>query len=72
MMEQDNLSRADMVRSPMAPLPPSNPTLPSGSADPVPHLLRPYAELLELPVPESMRVLVENGGREPQQPSSEP
>jgi hypothetical protein len=68
MMEQDNLSRADMVRSPMAPILPSNPTLPSGGVDPVPHLLRPYEDLLELPVPEPMRALVENWDMAAQQP----
>jgi hypothetical protein len=69
MVEQDNLSRVAMVRSPMAP---SNPTLLSGGADPVQHLLRPYADLLELPVPEHMRALVENWDREAQPLSGEP
>lgn len=66
MMEQDNLSRAEMLRSPMAPIPPSNHTLPSGSVDLLPRFLRPDAELLELPAPESMRALVENGDSEAQ------
>jgi hypothetical protein len=59
MMEQDNLSRADMVRSPMGPIPPSTPTLPGDGVDPVARLLRPYPELLALPVPDHMRALVE-------------
>lgn len=72
MLEQDNLSRADMVRSPMAPIPPSNPSLPSGGVDPVKRLLRPYAALLELPVPDPARALVETWDREAQEPLSEP
>jgi hypothetical protein len=60
MMEQDNLSRADMVRSPMAPIPPLTPTLPSDGVDLVARLLRPYPELLALPVPDHIRALVEN------------
>ena len=69
MMEQDNLSRADMVRSPMAPIPPSLPTLPDDGVDPVASVLKPYSELLALPVPDHMRALVENWDSEAQQPS---
>jgi len=72
MLEQDNLSRAEMVRSPMASLPPSNATLPGDDADPVERLLRPYAELVELPVPEAMRALVETWDSEVQQLLREP
>ena len=70
MMEQDNLSRADMVRSPMAPILPSNPTLPEG-VDPVAGVLRQYPELLALPVPEPMRALVETWNRETLQAASD-
>jgi hypothetical protein len=69
MVEQDNLSRADMVRSPLAPIPPSTPTVPSDGVDPVARLLRPYSELLALPVPNYMRALVEIWDSEAQQPS---
>jgi hypothetical protein len=64
MMEQDNLSRADMVRSPMAPILLSNPTFPGDGVDPIQRLLQPYAELVELPVPKSMKALVETWDRE--------
>jgi len=67
MMEQDNLSRADMLRNPMAPIPPSNHTLPSGGLDLVPRFLRHDAELLELPTPDPMRALVETSDTEAQQ-----
>ena len=71
MMEQDSLSRADMVRSPMAPMPPSNPSLHDDGVGPVERLLQPYAELVELPVPEPMRALVETWDRGTQQTASD-
>jgi len=72
MIEQDNLSRADMVRSPMAAIPPSNPSLPDDGVGPVERLLQPYAELVELPVPEPMRALVQSWDGEAQQPPNKP
>ena len=71
MMEQDNLSRADMVRSPMGPILPSIPTLPDDGGDPVVSVLKPYPELLALPVPDYMRALVENWDPGAQKPSGE-
>src|SRR4051812_30154900 len=59
MIEQEPMSRAEMVRSPMAVLPVSSPPLSPDSGDPVKRLLQPYAELLKLPVPEPQRALVE-------------
>lgn len=63
MIKQDNLNRADEVRSHMAPILPLSPALPGG-VDPVSRLLRPYAELLALPVPDPMRALVETWDRD--------
>jgi hypothetical protein len=60
MIDQDLLSRAEMLRSPMAPLaaPDASPAQQSG--DPVQRPLQPYAELLEPPAPESLRTLVDD------------
>ena len=59
MIDQDLLSRAEMVRSPMAPLPAPNASPIQQSADSVRRPLQPQAELLEPPVPETMRTLVD-------------
>lgn len=60
MIDQDLLSRAEIVRSPMAPLPAPNASSIQQSADPVQRPLQPHADLLEPPVPETMRTLVDH------------
>jgi hypothetical protein len=60
MTEQDIMSRAEMLRGPMAPLPIPNPSPSRQDADPVNRPLLPSAELLGLPIPEPVRLLVEN------------
>ena len=66
MIDQDLLSRAEMVRSPMAPLPDPNVSPIQQSADPVRRPLQPQAELSEPPVPETMRTLVDQWPTDPQ------
>jgi hypothetical protein len=60
MSDQDLTSRAEMVRSPMAPIAALNPPPSQDREDPVELVLRPYAALLERPVPEHLRALVES------------
>lgn len=60
MIEQEHMSRAEMVRSPMAALPVSDPRLCRAAGTPVDRLLQPYADLLELPIPDPLRALVEH------------
>jgi hypothetical protein len=60
MIDQDLLSRAEMVRSPMAPLPAPNAGPIQQSADPVQRPVQPDAELLASPVPEPMRLLADH------------
>jgi hypothetical protein len=59
MIEHELMSRAEMVRSPMAVSPIATLPLSQDSDDPVKHLLQAYAELLELPVPKSLQMLIE-------------
>lgn len=70
MIEQDLLSRAEMVRSPMAPSPEPNASPAQQSADPVQCPLQPHAELLTSPVPEPMRRLIDDRLMDVQPPQS--
>jgi hypothetical protein len=67
MTEHDIMSRADMVRSPMAAVPASSSPLSYDCNDAVKLVLRPYAKLLEWPVPDSLRTLVDNSDKDAQQ-----
>jgi hypothetical protein len=64
MTDHDIMSRADMVRNPMAAMLASSLPLSHDGNDAVKLVLRPYAELLEWPIPDFLRMLVDNSHKD--------
>lgn len=60
MIEQELMSPADMLHSPMAAASAADRALPREGGNPLNRLLRPYAALVEQPVPKSLQELVDH------------